>query len=428
MKLISSSLSHFFIPYLIVFLIVAPIPRTALASQTPTVAVIEMIDSNKLGPAGSVREQVEKTLSKSTQVQLIPRDQIVSYYKNKPASFERTIATTPKTEADLLYDQVEDLFMGFKNNEAMEHTSQAIAALKQTPGIRNNLLNTYFIMTQIYWELGKQSEARKCLEEAAKLSVDEIDLDDYMWSPNLQAAFNSARVRYAAQNKTTELVVQVKGNKQAPIFVNGIFRGYGPRLALKIATDTPQLVSVGTNPKATPVISYGGTLELSDKTSSTKTIAGIAKKFEIQTAAVELGQAVGADQVIVVGVLSYKAEPTFQWALFDVKRNVYLKGDTMPFNSSTQDIARAATVVARSVSSPEAAGTYLAQANTTTTTTTQTQKLSAPKAKSKMFIYIAAGLVAVGAGTVLAMSLGGGNDSAPSTANIGISGPVADVP
>lgn len=186
-----------------------------------------------------------------------------------------TFATevTNKVAGDLCYEQAENSFLNFELDQASTAVDECLADFEKNPGISGGLFKAYLLKTQIAFERGQANIATENTQKAIALNLSTSSLNENDYSPKLRRFYEQELQKYKTANPIVNLTIEVKQNKEAPVYINGLLRGYGPQLVVPIAANELQIVLAGTNPmnSATKVITKENkTIHIANKDKTEK--------------------------------------------------------------------------------------------------------------------------------------------------------------
>ncbi len=382
------------------------------AASKKTIAVVEVFKNKPSNDLSLLRHELERTIMRSKKMQLVVSSRVAAYFNHGKTD------SPSMTEGDILYREAEDLFMAFKNHQALDVLTLCTSELNKKPGISGTLVKAYLLKAQIKNEIGKYKEAFESMVKAVSYNLSQKKLDTYVFSPRTRRLFEKARRKYIVQTKISDLTVNVKGKKKSPIYINGVFRGNGPLLIVKVPENHVQFVSTGT-----AVTSFKKTskkeITLAARNSSrfSKEYIGFkngdSKHLLIQ--ARDLGQKVRADYVALMSLSESNAISKIKLIIVDVKKGLYSKTKVIDVKDAAEDANKTAKRARQFIAS---------------LSRNDFSKIDMQFAKKKInkntLIYSAIGAVVlgVGIGTALALSSGSGEPSV-STSPVSVSGPGA---
>lgn len=417
--------------YLILFFINLPLMSPCLAAQR-SVALVEVYDSSPSKNLGQMRHKIESFLLESKRVRLISADKIVAYFdKSSTGDTATDIAGGDKsqsTKGDQVYREAEDLNDAFRVNKAYEVVQVAIEELKKDCGRQGNLINAYLLKANLEITQGKSDEAYNSMQQAIALDVDLGKIDDYKYSPAMRSLYAKAYQRFVLENDITNFTVNIEGAQSLPIFVNGVMRGFGPQLTIKISKKARLSIAAGDKGRAKQVNTDQANVTLEAKGKGSGSLVGnkiIGIKtgsFSAMTAdAVALGKSVGADQVILVKLDEMHPVDKLLVTVVDVRKGRATPPKPFEMVSVSDDGDKVAKISTDYMLSPGA------MTQTTHTTSPAVPQNNGTQARQKKrghgaLIGAVIGVIAVGAGVGAVVALAGGGSS--STVTTSLSGPV----
>lgn len=430
---------RFLVTYLSVFLIVTP----AWAGSQKSVALVEVFESRPNPEFTQVSKQIETFLNRSKKVRLISQEKVASYfYKNQ-------VLEGAMVEGDRLYDEAEDFFYAFLFNKALEVLERAEASFRKQPGTLEGLFKVQLLKAEINLSEGKTEEATSAVNKAISYDTSRQDLNSYSYPPKIRQFYQTLYRQYLRDHSLASLKIQVRGNKKVPIYINGVYRGDGPELEVKIPQYTPQMVTAGNGLKASVTAVTAGSPNFNGKAlvsakgetdgeENAQTVGFKQSSLTSLTAkSVALGQALGADEVVLVklssglgrgGQLSLRAIDPLTNQVGDEKR--------FALANLPEDLIEAGRDGANYIEKPSWKGLASVEKVEEESPQFQAELTKVKKEKKvgkkgfpKGILYALIGVVVVGAGVGVALGMGGGSGPGPSTTtSTSISGPAPETP
>ncbi|MCP5464519.1 MAG: hypothetical protein H7A33_05810 [Deltaproteobacteria bacterium] len=400
--------------------------KSAFAKTSKRLALVEVQPDTK-SPHANLRYKILTYLGKKKDFELVPEDQLAA------AFLENRLNRELMTQGDLLLHEAEDLFSAFKVNKAQEFAVMAIEELKNHPGILGSLQKAYLLQTQISWELNQDKAANQALRKAVQINLSAETLDGASISPKLKKEYEKMRNAYLNQIAAKKMTIQLKDNSVQPIYVNGMFRGIGPRVEIMVDPSQVQFIQAGTNIKQQIESTDKREIVINASNAKKNNALGfdLIKPHELVQRAQIIGRQVGADWVALLNTPKNRGEHESTLQVINVADGTVSKEISEMLIKKKQSEELFANKVSSFVSSLNASDFNQLQ-NTVQTATNTTGKTI--KKKSKAGIYVGIGLAVVAAGAAAAFALGGGgggggsSSSGPSTVSTSLSGPVPSGP
>lgn len=419
------------IGYLLSFFVVGP----SYAASTKNIAVVEVFEKSPSKKSINIRKQLEKSLSQSTKIRVIPAEKVAAYFN------KLVIPREEMTQGDNRFLQAERHFLNFELNEAKVLLAKSLSELQKRPGIHDALIKAHLLKTQIAQQQRKSLKAIKATEKAIALDVSRKGLASYDYPPKLRRYYKKIYKQYIRENKLIDLTIHVRGRKNLPIYVNGRYRGNGPTLMIKVPENgTQQLITAGNSLKA-PVlkvmskdladqqIKITGKNRYSGHRNKEKSV-GLkqTKSKALVQEAVWLGTGIDADQIVLMQIKELDHLNRMTVKVVDVKNGSASTPKQIDIVDLEEDAATAANVAADFITTlPKTAFTKVDIAD---------MPLLIGKKKSKSILkkpvfwaIVGVVIAGVGVGAALGLSGGGGSSGGSSDATAtSVSGPTPQAP
>jgi hypothetical protein len=410
------------IPLALLLLITPFMTHPSYALTKKSMAVIEVYDQTPSRDLRNIRQQLEKNIQKSSRWQLASNNHIASYFNQ----------TTPnkkeQTQGDLLYQEAEDLFLSFKLKQALEIVAMSLVKLKKKPGWQESLIKATLLKTQIEWELGKNKDAWNSILASVSYDLSRKQLDSYQYSPKLRRYYAKARAAYFAKNKTASLTITVNQSLKTPIYVNGVYRGMGPKKDILVPLNITQLVSAGSGLKKVVTKNKNTTAIIKGQSenifSTPKKNIGFKNRDFLSLAkkAQQLGLAINASRVVLIKLNDLGSMSQLLVTTVNVKRGTVSKTLTYDVVDPYEDANTLSNIVSRKITALSTASFKKPH---------QSKISDPPKIKPKKKLkphYLIAGLgIALGTGLITALAFSSSGKNSPNS-EISISGPLPTAP
>lgn len=411
----------------------------AFSYSKKEVALVEVFEEVPTKWGSDFRHKLERNLIQSKKVRVISADKVAAYFNKTIVNDE---ALTP---GDKLYQEAQRLFLNFDLEGAQKIADQAIGELQKKPGTQGSLIKASLLKAQSALEMNSADIALKATEEAISYNVSAVKLDDYYYAPKFQRFYGKIYSAYISTTPLLDITVYDRGEKDLPVYVNGVLRGYGPTLTIKAPKIARLHIMVGDSPKA-PVI------RIDAGEASREGVSVVGKKIAVSTSplrapigfkndskssltdqAIGLGMALSADEVVLIKVdeLQYLNRMTLN--VVDVKTGAMSPARQIDVVDIEDDLDSAAQVAGKFID--DWPSSRLAKAEKEADTPVLVGKKKSGKSSSffkKPVAWIVIGTLVIGAGVGAALGMGGGGGGGgggeSTTTTTSISGPAPDTP
>lgn len=386
------------------------IPQMAMAAPKETLAVVEIYNGVANKDLSVLRGKLERHLMEARKRQIVPAEKIMAYFQGE------TDTGGALTEGDRLVNDVETHFLNFEFKEAIAVADRATSLLQKQPGMRGGLFKANMLKAQAHLELGDTNAAATATEMAIAANVEAKALDSYAYPPKIQNFYKKVFVTYTKRTKLVDLTVSVRGGKSSDIYINGIKRGQGPSVTVKVPEGALQYVAAGSASVvgATAVKANSGSVTVAGKEAPVQAMARkpIGFKNADRTTLVEnaigLGAGVGAGKVVLLSLSETNLVSRMTVSVVDVTRSAATQEKQIDLVDVSSDGDSATSVAADYI-------TGLSKGAYAKVETSQELPVLIGKKKHKMSPALLGvlGAVVLGAGTGIALAMGGSSGSTP---------------
>lgn len=402
------SIRLFLVAYLVSFFVSWPV-----LAAPKTIALAEVYDVAPSKQLDALYQAIGKRLAQSENIKLISATEILN--KTTPLLPEKE----EMNDGDKLFYQARDDFYLGEFDSAQEKANRALSILEKRPGVLNSLFGTHLLLSQIHLEKKKDFLYKQSLRAAMKVDATTKDLDHRYYSPSMRKAFKKEWRGFANDNQFQDITIKVKGNRAAPIFVNGSPRGTGLELTTQVVKGDRAIISAGNSYRAPVQV-----VDLSKQTSLKPIEVSPRFHHQSQSAtqaygykragneigyAAWLGSVVQADQVVLISLKDLGHLSRLQLQVVQTKKQRASAAKMIDISNFKSDLDTASNVAADHV------------ASLTTASFTQKSATNVPvlvgkkKGKGKAALWAAIGVLVVGAGVGAALGLSGGSSGGGST-------------
>jgi hypothetical protein len=388
------------------------LPQISLASPKEALAVVEIHKGIASKDLSILRGKLERHLMEARKRQLVPAEKIVAYFQGE------TDAGVALTEGDHLVNDAETHFLNFEFKEAIAVATRATTLLQKQPGMRGGFFKANMLKAQAHLELGDTSAAATATEMAIAANVEAKALDAYAYPPKIQSFYKKVFAAYSQHTKLVDLTVSVRGGKSSDIYINGIKRGQGPSVTLKVPEGALQYVAAGSISVvgAMAVKADSGSVTVTGKEAPVQLMARkpIGFKNADRTTLVEnaigLGAGVGADKVVLLSLSETNLVSRLTVSVVDVTRSAATQEKQIDLVDVSSDGDSATSVAADYI-------TGLSKGAYAKVETSQELPVLIGKKKHKMSPALLGvlGAIVLGAGTGIALAMGGGSSGSSDT-------------
>ena len=409
-------------------------PQTSSGRHRERVAVVEVFTRLPGNDGTLLRRKLEGSLRSSKKVELVSAEDVGNYFR------ENQFPAEANTEGDRIYLQAQNHFLNLERREAKVLLASALAELEKDPGRNGSLVKAHLLKAQMELGEGNTETAVKAMREAVALDASTEELDNYLYPPSLQRFYHKVREEFIKWHSLVDLTVKVRGEKVLPIYVNGVAKGVGPSLTLKVAEDRVQRVSAGGSAiKVEPskVDSLGVSVTgkgFSLSPGFGKRLVGFWKSSTAQLTedAVRLGSSVNAGKVVLMELEKAGVMDRMTLSVVDILSGQIAgmkKIDMVDVEENAESAVGVAAGFITGLSKRESARTEVAKSPTEGAEAPAPLPVIKKHKEKKSFFktpipWIIVGVVVAGAGAGLAFGMGGGHDPDPeSTTSVSVSGP-----
>jgi hypothetical protein len=154
-------------------LIFAPILARFSHAGSPRQVVIIPVYEHPSKDLDRLRDRLEAQLIQEKNIAIVPVSRVRGFFFQG----DDTATPVPKTAGDNLYIEAREYFYNGRFAEAKASVHEAIAKLKEKPGMIGNLVRALLLKTQIAWELRDPDMALAATKEAVAYNFDFDTLD-----------------------------------------------------------------------------------------------------------------------------------------------------------------------------------------------------------------------------------------------------------
>jgi len=388
------------------------LPQMTMAFPKETLAVVEIHNGIASKDLSALRGKLERRFMEARKLQLVPAEKIMAYFQGDKDTGGAL------TEGDRLVNDAETHFLNFEFKEAIAVTDRAASLLQKQPGMRGGLFKASLLKAQAYLELGDTKAAALATEVAIAANVEAEALDTYVYPPKIQSFYKKVFAAYNNHTKLVDLTVSVRGGKTSDIYINGIKRGQGPRVTIKVPEGALQYVAAGSASVvgATAVKADSGSVTVAGKEAPVQTSIRrpIGFKNVDRTTLVEnvmgLGTSVGAGKVVLMSLSETNLVSRLTVSVVDIARSAVTQEKQIDIVDVSSDGDSAISVAADYIMG-------LSKGAYAKVETSQELPVLIGKKKRKMSPALLGvlGAVVLGAGTGIALAMGGGSSGSGDT-------------
>jgi hypothetical protein len=380
-----------------------------------------------------LRYKIQDYFLKSRKVSLIPHSKVVDYFNRN------TENNLTQTEGDKLFTFLEDEYYSGSMQKSLEALIKIEELHKTNPGTNASLFKGYLFATLIHIFYQHPKKAFEAAKKAAALNLSVNELNEYLYPPTLRKVYQKAHKHVMANWNTKWLNIHVKGNKEQPIFLNGMYRGYARSLKIEVPSDHAQYVSAGNSTHSAVVIvaKEGKEITVAAKSIDKK----LNKNFEpvglkkdndrmLSFNSLMLAEHVHADQIVLFELFEYENFARLVVKVVDVDLNKITKPKNIDIVDINEDANTAASIAVDFASN-------LSQRDffepSEVTQVDSTPVIVGDRGKKKSFFkkpigMVLIGAVVVGAATAIAVGATAGGSSGSGVTNTSVTGPLPTVP
>lgn len=354
------------------------------------VILIPIADETETKSLVSLKQQIESILTESNNVSL--------------ASVSSQGVAQVEVPGDVIYLEGERQFLNLEYENALQTCDNALAQLSKNPGIKNSMHKVWVLKAQIYLAQDKRDAAEELFEKAAEIGFFHQELDDFFYQAPIREAYARAYKKYAEKTETTNIVLQVKGQKKSPVYLNGALVGSGPEVRVAVPVRTVHLAAAGN-------VSSPTKIEIRKKpmtvTLEERVVTRVLSMNRIDDA-LAWGRSVNADTAVMMSLAKDHPNHKLSLRVVDVnaKRATPVTRLDVTLNPQSDSAASAAAHHILTVSQKQFSVTHV------------DGKRKTPKA----LLYGIIGVLVAGAGVGVALGMGGSGGSSDGS-SVHVSGP-----
>lgn len=373
-------------------------PLVSQAEGRKRVILIPVADETDSKELPNLKTQIEQILGSSQKLSIVTSD----------------LKGTGGVEVpgDVIYLDGERQFLNLEYENTLKTCDLALAQFAKNPGVQNGINKVWVLKAQVYLKQGKEADATRAFEKAIAAALFQKELDDYFYHQPIRVAYSRAYQDYISKTSTTELTIQVKGDKSVPVYLNGAKIGSGPQVQATVPVGSVQLAAAGDPAIVTRIEAQKKSMTVQlDKKEIKK--SGSMNRIDD---ALSLGQSVNADLAVMMSL--EKDQPNYKLGLrvVDVNARSATPLTRLEIENIRQDTDSAAAAAAHHILSvPEKKFAEIPG---------DKSKKKTPKA----LLYGVIGVLVVGAGVGAALGMGGGGGGSSTSTTTSVSGPAPEAP